>query len=169
MNNPQIPERREFLSGVAALGLLGVTGCGGGGDGGGDPMDSGRHMGGGVGSPPAGVAGGGSLRLPANFSGNTLRAAAGAYDLGSGARSGALLFNGPWPSPLIRISSGSALDITLQNQLTESSNIHWHGLAAAAGMDGHLAKPIDAAALYAALSLLSDRTANGVSSSNVPL
>ena len=102
----------------------------------GDNITSDANMGGGSGSPPAGVVSGGALRLPANFSGNTL-SAAGAYDLGAGAQSGALLFNGQWPSPLIRIPMGSALDITLQNQLAESANIHWHGLAAAPGMDGH--------------------------------
>ena len=135
MKDPEILQRRDFLSGVAAISLLGLAGCGGGGNG--DNMTAGTNMGGGSGSPPVGVVSGGALRLPANFSGNTLGAAAGAYDLGAGAQSGALLFNGQWPSPLIRIPMGSALDITLQNQLAESTNIHWHGLAAAPGMDGH--------------------------------
>ena len=134
MNDPAILQRRDFLTGVAALSLLGLTGCGGGG--GGDNMPSMGNMAG-TGTPPAGVVSGAALRLPANFSGNTLSAAAGAYDLGAGAQSGALLFNGQWPSPLIRIAMGSTLDITLQNQLAESTNIHWHGLAAAPGMDGH--------------------------------
>ena len=133
MNNPYVHERREFLSGVAALSLLGLAGCGGGGDG----MTSGGNMAGSNSSPPTGVASGGTLRLPVNFSGNTLGVAAGAYDLGGGAQPGAMLFNGQWPSPLIRILSGGALDITLQNRLAESTNIHWHGLAAAPGMDGH--------------------------------
>ena len=71
MNDPEIFQRRDFLSGVAAVSLLGLAGCGGGGDG--DNMTSGTNMGGGSGSPPAGVVSGGALRLPANFSGNTLR------------------------------------------------------------------------------------------------
>ena len=138
MNKPHIPERRDFLSGVAAVGLLGLTGCGSGG--GSDSVDeimSADAMGGmgrGTVSPPGT---GGALRLPASFSGNTLTTAPGSYNLGAGARSGALLYNGQWPSPLIRIARGSALDITLQNQLVEATNIHWHGLAAAPGMDGH--------------------------------
>ncbi len=137
MSNLHIPQRREFLSGMAALGLASLAGCGGGGGGdGGNGMPSMGNMPGSGGTPPAGPAGG-TLRLPATLAGNTLSAAAGAYDLGSGAQSGAMLYNGQWPAPLIRISQGSALDITLQNQLSESTNVHWHGLAAAAGMDGH--------------------------------
>ncbi|MEO8102681.1 MAG: multicopper oxidase domain-containing protein [Betaproteobacteria bacterium] len=134
MNKPYIPERRDFLSGLAAAGLLGLTGCGGGDSG--DERMTTDGMGRGNVSPPTGL-GAGALRLPANFSGDTLSTRAGAYDLGAGARSGALLYNGQWPSPLIRLSPGSTLDITLQNQLAEATNIHWHGLAAAAGMDGH--------------------------------
>ena len=133
MKSPMFPERRDFLSGVAAIGLLGLASCGGGGS---DSMPSVGNMGG-TGAPPTSTGSGAALRLPANLSGNTLSAAPGAYDLGAGAQSGALLFNGQWPSPLIRIRMGSALDITLQNQLAESTNIHWHGLAAAPGMDGH--------------------------------
>ena len=136
MVSPRMPERREFISSVAALSLLGLAGCGGGG--GGDNMsaaNTGGNMGGSL--PPTGLASGGTLRLPGTLSGNTISTATGAYDLGSGARSGAMLFNAQWPSPLIRIAEGSALDVTLQNQLGEATNIHWHGLAAAAGMDGH--------------------------------
>ena len=135
MKIPHIPERRQFLSGVAALSLSGLTGCGGGG--GENQMTSDADMGGRIGPISPGVPGSRTLRLPPGFSGNTISTAAGSYDLGSGVQSGALLFNGQWPSPLIRISAGSTLDITLQNQLAEPTNIHWHGLAAAPGMDGH--------------------------------
>ena len=58
MNNPRIPERREFLSGVAALSLLGLAGCGGGGGGN-------TAVGGSL--PPTGVASVGTLRLPPHF------------------------------------------------------------------------------------------------------
>ena len=134
MNTASHLDRREFLFGAAAIGLLGLTGCGGGG-GGDNGMPSNNMGGGGAASP--GIAGGAALRLPASFSGNTLSSAVGVYDLGSGAQLGAMLFNGQWPSPLIRIAQGAALDITLQNRLAEPTNIHWHGLAAAPGMDGH--------------------------------
>ena len=146
MNNPRIPQRRDFLSGVAAIGLAGLTGCGGGGgDAADERVNADGMMGRGGGTPPPGIVGSG-LRLPAIFSGSTLTVAGGAYDLGAGARSGALLYNGLWPSPLIRVSAGTALDITLQNQLTESTNVHWHGLAAAPGMDGHPSELVTPAA-----------------------
>ncbi len=134
MHPPPIQNRRTFLSGMAALGLTSLAACGGGGDG--VTMHAGVNFGG-TGSPAPGVTGGGALRLPVMLSGNTLTAAAGNYDLGGGARAGAMLYNDAWPSPLIRISAGSTLDFSLHNQLTEPTNIHWHGLAAAAGMDGH--------------------------------
>jgi FtsP/CotA-like multicopper oxidase with cupredoxin domain len=134
MNSPQIPERRDFLSGAVGLGLLSLTGCGGGG--GGNSMTSAGNMGG-TGSQPVAASSGMAFHLPATLFGNTITAAAGSYDLGTGPQSGALLFNGQWPSPLIRIVADDTLDMTLQNRLSESTNIHWHGLAAAAGMDGH--------------------------------
>ena len=140
MKRSYTPERREFLHAAAAVGLLGLTGCGGGSSGNcaaDESMSADAMMGRGGTTPPSGIAGGSTLRLPATFTGNTLVAFGGAYNLGGGARTGALLYNGQWPSPLIRISQGSALDITLQNQLSEFTNVHWHGLAAAAGMDGH--------------------------------
>lgn len=140
MNDRHIPQRRAFLHGAAALGLLGLSGCGGGSGVAEEDILANADMGG-MGritaTPPVGVVGGGTLRLPASLSGNTLATASGSYNLGGGARSGALLYNGQWPSPLIRIFQGSPLDITLQNQLSEETNIHWHGLTAAPGMDGH--------------------------------
>lgn len=132
MNLPIDEERREILTGLAALGLLGLTGCGSGGGG-----DNNAGAITGSSAQSTGTSGANSLRLPITLSGNNISAAAGSYDLGSGARTGALLYNGQWPSPLIRLAAGGTLDLTLQNQLTESTNIHWHGLAAAAGMDGH--------------------------------
>lgn len=137
MHRPLFENRRQFLSNVAMLGLAGLTGlagCGGGGDAGG--MNGGMNMGG-AGLPSPGVTGSGVLRTLSVLSGNTLTAAAGRYDLGGGSRDGANLYNGLWPSPLIRLASGGVLDLTLQNQLNEPTNIHWHGLAAAPGMDGH--------------------------------
>ena len=139
MNTRHIPERRDFLYGAAALGLLGLSGCGGSGGEADSLADADVSMGMGrvTSVPPIGVVVNGTLRLPATFSASRLTVGAGTYNLGGGARSGALLYDGQWPSPLIRIVQGMPLDITLQNQLAEATNIHWHGLTAAPGMDGH--------------------------------
>lgn len=39
--------------------------------------------------------------------------------------------------PTIKIYSGTAVNINFVNQLTEKSNIHWHGLKVPPNMDGH--------------------------------
>lgn len=39
--------------------------------------------------------------------------------------------------PTIRLNSGNAVNIGFQNNLSEKSNIHWHGLKIPADMDGH--------------------------------
>lgn len=48
-----------------------------------------------------------------------------------GYQSGAIL------GPTIRTNTGGAVNISLQNSLSESTNIHWHGLMIPANMDGH--------------------------------
>jgi FtsP/CotA-like multicopper oxidase with cupredoxin domain len=138
MDNLRRSERREFLAGVASLSLLGLAGCGsgGGGSNGTTPMMTGGNTGG-IGTTTGTAVGGMPLRTPAMMSGNTLSAATGAYDLGPGPQAGAMLFNAQWPSPMIRIAPGMSLDVTLRNQLSEPTNVHWHGLVAAPGMDGH--------------------------------
>lgn len=50
---------------------------------------------------------------------------------GLGYTSGGLL------GPTITASTGQAIDINFSNQLTEKTNIHWHGLKVPADMDGH--------------------------------
>ncbi len=39
--------------------------------------------------------------------------------------------------PTIRLNSGNAANISFQNNLSEKTNIHWHGLKIPADMDGH--------------------------------
>ena len=39
--------------------------------------------------------------------------------------------------PTIRVNSGTNANINFQNNLSEKSNIHWHGLKIPANMDGH--------------------------------
>jgi blue copper oxidase len=48
---------------------------------------------------------------------------------------GLALYNGS--IPVIRAMKGDAVQIKLQNNLSEESNIHWHGLLTPATMDGH--------------------------------
>lgn len=44
---------------------------------------------------------------------------------------------GSIPGPTIKLNSGSPVNIHLQNNLSEPTNIHWHGLIIPANMDGH--------------------------------
>jgi FtsP/CotA-like multicopper oxidase with cupredoxin domain len=46
-------------------------------------------------------------------------------------------YGGIYPSPTLRARKGDVVDVTLENQLTEPTNIHWHGLTVPADMDGH--------------------------------
>lgn len=39
--------------------------------------------------------------------------------------------------PTIKVNNGTTVDIPVQNQLSEATNIHWHGLLVPANMDGH--------------------------------
>ena len=47
----------------------------------------------------------------------------------------ALLYNGS--IPIIRANKGDLVNINLKNSLSESSNIHWHGMITPSNMDGH--------------------------------
>lgn len=110
--------RREFLKfGVSGLGLA-AAGCGGG---------SGSN-----GAPAAGV----PVSSPAPV-GATLRVAPGSADIGAGELPGALLYNGAWPSPTLRLQRGAPVDFTVANDLSEATNVHWHGLFVPWEVDGH--------------------------------
>ena len=52
-------------------------------------------------------------------------------------------YGGTYPSPILRARLGDTVDVTLDNQLSEPTNIHWHGLTVPAAMDGH---PMDVVA-----------------------
>lgn len=39
--------------------------------------------------------------------------------------------------PTIKVNTGASVSIPFQNQLSEATNIHWHGLLVPANMDGH--------------------------------
>lgn len=46
-------------------------------------------------------------------------------------------FGGTYPAPTLRVRSGERIDLTLRNDLPAPTNVHWHGLAVPADMDGH--------------------------------
>ncbi len=73
----------------------------------------------------------------------------GTMSLGAGLSSTAILTNGAFLGPTIRARSGENISIKFQNDLSEISNIHWHGLTVPAGMDGH---PMDAVAAGASFT-----------------
>ncbi|TDR77830.1 multicopper oxidase family protein [Paludibacterium purpuratum] len=52
-------------------------------------------------------------------------------------------YNGSLPGPLIEVTEGDNVEITLVNQLTQPTTIHWHGLPVPPGQDGN---PHDAVA-----------------------
>jgi manganese oxidase len=47
-----------------------------------------------------------------------------------------LAYNGQIPGPVIRVTEGDTLRVTLRNELDEPTSIHWHGLHVPNAMDG---------------------------------
>lgn len=45
-------------------------------------------------------------------------------------------YNGTVPGPMIRVTDGDKVRITLKNELPEATSIHWHGLSVPNNMDG---------------------------------
>ena len=58
------------------------------------------------------------------------------WELLPGVEVNAWTYNGQIPGPEIRVKEGDRVKIVLQNQLTVSTTIHWHGLIVPAKMDG---------------------------------
>jgi blue copper oxidase len=120
-------KRRDFLTSLGALSVIGASGsllaaCESG-----EPIDDyipGR-------GPQA-------LRIPAtNYGTGEFIAAMGSVDIWRGMPSNVIAINGALLGPTIRIKKGNTLNINFTNGLTELSNIHWHGLNVPADMDGH--------------------------------
>lgn len=147
--------RRVVLSGMATgVGLLltPLAGCGGGGS------DATVGIGGmGITNPPlTGLAGllptdaaFRALTLIANSSGvrgnfvATLSAAPANLQLTtSGPATTVWAFNGISPGPLIDVMEGDTVSITFNNQLPQTSTIHWHGLPVPADQDGNPMSPV---------------------------
>ena len=46
-------------------------------------------------------------------------------------------YNGSVPGPVIELTTGDQVSLTLRNRLAESTTVHWHGLPVAPEFDGH--------------------------------
>lgn len=79
------------------------------------------------------------LPIPATINGQvTLTAQATTSTIFSGKKSTVLGYqSGSILGPTIVVNSGENININFQNNLSENSNIHWHGLKVPANMDGH--------------------------------
>ena len=58
------------------------------------------------------------------------------WDLMPGTTVKAWTFNGTVPGPELRVTEGDTVRVTLVNQLSEPTTIHWHGVDVPAEMDG---------------------------------
>ncbi len=76
------------------------------------------------------------LRQPSELVG-PLIATPGTGALWSGRSTSLLTFGGTYPSPTLRAKRGKTFELLLQNRLAEATNIHWHGLAVPAEVDGY--------------------------------
>ena len=65
-----------------------------------------------------------------------LTAAPVRWPLLNGVQATAWAYNGSVPGPMIRVTEGDAVRIILQNNLPESTSIHWHGMRVPNAMDG---------------------------------
>lgn len=113
--------RRSFMAATAAVGGLALTGCGRG--------DESSAQGNAVAAAEA--------QRP--HTGRTVTASLkprpAAIDLG-GTRAATLAYGDTVPGPLLRATAGDDLVVTVNNELTRPTSIHWHGIALRNDMDG---------------------------------
>lgn len=76
------------------------------------------------------------LRLPPDLVGPLVAAPASAT-VWPGRPTSLLTLGGAYPSPTLRARTGDIFELRLENRLAESTNVHWHGLAAPADADGY--------------------------------
>ncbi len=74
--------------------------------------------------------------LPAQVVEVNLTAAPGTVQVAPGVNVNAWLYNGTLPGPTLRITQGQTLRVRFQNNLPESTAVHWHGQPIQLGMDG---------------------------------
>jgi FtsP/CotA-like multicopper oxidase with cupredoxin domain len=58
------------------------------------------------------------------------------WELLPGVETAAVTFNGTVPGPTIRVTEGDTVEVTVRNELDESTSIHWHGLHVPNDQDG---------------------------------
>ena len=89
---------------------------------------------------PARTAGLGAQRLQARLVGGVkvfeITAREIQWEVSPGVKRTAFAYNGMVPGPTIRVSESDRVRIVLQNQLPESTSIHFHGLITPNAMDG---------------------------------
>jgi blue copper oxidase len=71
------------------------------------------------------------------LNGGSLNAAPSAMQIIKGRTSATMAYGNGLLGPTIRTTSGQTVDLLLQNDLDEETNIHWHGLILPEDMDGH--------------------------------
>jgi FtsP/CotA-like multicopper oxidase with cupredoxin domain len=58
------------------------------------------------------------------------------WEIVSGVTTIAVTYNGTVPGPLLRVTEGDTLRVSLRNELSEPTTIHWHGVHVPSEMDG---------------------------------
>jgi len=82
------------------------------------------------------------LRIPPVISGGDLTVASTNYQIYPGTDSQILSINNTFPAPTIKIKKGDTFSVKVINNLSENTNIHWHGIHDPSPMDGHPKYPI---------------------------
>jgi FtsP/CotA-like multicopper oxidase with cupredoxin domain len=60
----------------------------------------------------------------------------GPWETEPGVTQNAMMYNGRVPGPIIRVTEGDKVRVIVNNQMTQSTSIHWHGVHTANSMDG---------------------------------
>ena len=80
---------------------------------------------------------GNALRVPLDWSGGTLSVAQSSLPIWPRYYTTVLAINGGMPGPTIRVGRGQEFSARVQNGLGQPLVLHWHGVLAPDGMDGH--------------------------------
>jgi blue copper oxidase len=78
------------------------------------------------------------LIIPSTVSnGTSLKSQFSSSEILNGRRSATFAYGNGLLGPTIKANKGETVNVTLQNNLAEETNIHWHGLILPENMDGH--------------------------------